>query len=277
MSDPHAPQQPNLWQAPPAQPSYPPPPSHPTQGYPAPQGYPQPGYPALPYAQQPSIAPPGYGYPPGYGPPPGPGPAAPNPNRTGVIVSVVVAAVALVLCAGIAAVAYTVTRNDKVDNATPSTPAAAGGKQLKLVSPDTIGQWKKSASQRPAEDMNKSTPLAHPFAASYDDTKSAGRSVLLFGGTDPSIGPAREDSELRSFVAGLTDLNGGTPVTPVIVDPGMIGGQARCAKVSGAGAIDTLCLWVADGVELGFAFGGATPEDPRGHIRTMLTEIVTYA
>lgn len=223
---------------------------------------------------------------PGWGPPPAP----PRKRPTALIVTAVVAAGVLVLCAAVAVVVHVAARGGAKPSASSparSTPSAAasastaGDRKLRLTAPDTIGQWKKAANQDRARQMGDAlgtVAITEPFAAQYQDTKAASHIAVLWGGTGPTLGGGREQDQLSSYMFQLTQsINGGAAVTPAPVDPGIIGGVAACAPTEQYGITITTCLWIADGVMLGFMFSDVQPDEAGGYVHDMLPAVVVLS
>ncbi len=256
------------------QPSYPQP-SHPQPDYNAQPAYPPPGYASQPYPGQPGW---------------GAAPTPPKKNRTALIVTLVVAAVALVLCGGIAAIAVNLDSNKTTPDAAASGgPSATGpksssgssasaGKTPTLTAPATIGTWKKDASQDQADALSKSLSDAgvkNPFAAQYRDKTKASKVVAVWGGTGAIFSAGGAQRQLDAFFTGMgTQLNGGQATTPVTVDPGPIGGKAECAKTDASGVTFATCAWVGTNVLLAFLFNATEPGAAGTQVRLMLPAMV---
>jgi hypothetical protein len=307
MSDPYAPQppyQPDPYQQQPQQQPYGAPqpgfsqqPSSEQPGYSEQSSYEQPSY-GQPAYQQPSYPQPDYNAQPGYAPQPYPGQpgwgAAPTPppkkNRTALIVTLVVAAVALVVCGGIVAIAVNLDSNKTTPGATASGgPSATGpksssgssasaGKTPTLTAPETIGTWKKAASQDQADALSKSLSdagVTNPFAAQYQDTTKATKIAAVWGGTGAIFSAGGAQRQLDAFFTGMgKQLNGGQATTPITVDPGSIGGKAECAKTSTSGVTFSACAWVGTNVLLAFLFNGTEPDAAGTQVRLMLPAMV---
>jgi len=281
MSDPFAfpPQQPNQPNQPSSgqpyypqqQPPYPPQPGPYGAPQPDPYGGPQPG----PYgAPQPgSYGAPQYGYeqqqfPGGYPPPP-----PVKKRRTGLIVSLVVVAFALVACSGIVAVAIKFGSDDKT--ASPSSTSTGTAKKVTLKAPDKIGALKKAADQSRAQKLNSALTnagLENPYAAVYEDTKNPGRTVAIWGGTGAVFGAGGEQTQLDGFFKSAgAQVAGGKPEA---VDPGAIGGKAECVKSSLSGIKASVCAWVGNEALLGFLFSGVEPAAAGTQMRAILPSVV---
>jgi len=259
MSDPYAfpPQQPNQPNQPSSgQPYYPQQqPPYPPQ--PGPYGAPQYGY-----GQQPQ-------FPGGYPPPQPPV----KKRRTGLIISLVVVAFALVACSGIVALAIKFGSDDKT--ASPSSTSTGTAKKVTLKAPDKIGALKKAADQSRAQKLNSALTnagLENPFAAVYEDTKNPGRTVAIWGGTGAIFGAGGEQAQLDSFFKSAgAQVAGGKPQS---VDPGAVGGKAECVKSSLSGIKASVCAWVGKDALLGFLFSGVAPEAAGTEMRAILPSVV---
>jgi hypothetical protein len=279
MSDPYA-QQPYS-----GQPYYP---QQPPQ-YPAQPGFQQDGaqpdpwqyggqpspYPAQPYGdpyarQQQAYQQPAYGQqvPAGYPPQP-----PVKRRRTGLIVSLAVAAFALVACSGIAVIAVKFGAADKtLSLGATSTPTA---KPATLKAPDTIGTLKKSSDQSQAQKLNSkltNAGMENPFAAVYQDAKNPGRRVVIWGGSGGIFNVGNSQQQLDGFFSSMGSQLAGTK--PVAVEVGAIGGVAECAKSGLSGLKLSICAWGGSSALLGFMFNGVEPEAAGAQMRTMLPSIV---
>jgi hypothetical protein len=282
MSDPyapqpHQPQQPNQPYS--GQPYYPQqPPQYPAQPDHQQAGAQYGGQPN-PYAAQPTGDPyaqrqqayqqPGYGQPVPVGYPPAP---PVKKRRTGLIVSLVVAVVALVACSGIVAIVLKAGSDDKT--ASPGATATTAAK-VTLKAPDTIGTLKKSSDQSRAKALNSqltSAGLENPFAAVYQDTKNAAHAVVVWGGTGAIFSAGGAQAQLDSFFGSAGGQLGGAK--PVAVDAGAIGGRAECAKSGLSGAKISICAWVGSDALLGFLFNGVEADAAAAQMRTVLPSIV---
>jgi len=256
MSDPYAfpPQQPDQPSS--GQPYYPP-----QQQYPPPQQYPQQPFPGQPYGYGPQMP---VGYPPQ---PPV------KKRRTGLIVSLVVVAFALVACSGIVAVAIKFGSDDKT--ASPGPTATGKAKSVTLKSPDKIGALKKSADQTRADKLSSlmsNAGIKDPFAAVYEDTKHPGRSVAIWGGTGAIFGVGGGQTQLDGFFRSAGSQFAGAK--PQAVDPGAVGGKAECAKSDNTGMTFAICAWVGTDALLGFLFNGVEPDAAGVQMRAILPSIV---
>ena len=285
MSDPYAPQpqqpndpnQPYSGQPYSGQPYYPQqPPQYPPQPGPPQYGVQPDPYPAQPYGdpyagQQQGYQQPGYGpqVPVGYPPQP-----VVKKRRTGLIVSLVVAVVALVACSGIAVIALKLGSDDKTTSTGGTSTGAA--KPVTLKAPATIGTLKKSSDQSRATTLNKAMTnagLEHPFAAVYEDTKNPSRTVVIWGGTGAIFSAGGAQTQLDSFFSSVGSQLGNAKA--VAVDAGPVGGKAECAKSGLSGLKLSICAWVGSDALLGFIINGVETDAAGAQMRTILPSIVT--
>jgi hypothetical protein len=269
------PEQPYPQQAPNGQPYPPQQPSYPGQAYPA-QGYPGQAYPGQPNPDVPTSVPPQPGYPAAYGQPdyvqePGYGmigapPPAPPKKSKAVPIILVSLAVLLVLCLGGAAVIFFAARDSADDiteaaesaatpeptapTAPPTTedvPAPAG--TITIVEPKTLGGRPKLTDPQFAD-------VAKELQAGLADVPGATNTVGALYGT-----PSKQDIVVVAGVEAPVDnptqeLNGtflgagvgGLKVTGITpVEPGPLGGVAKCGKSKESGVDMVLCGWADDG------------------------------
>jgi hypothetical protein len=240
------------------------------QGYQQPEyGQQQQGYQQPEYGQQ---VPAGYPPQPLMGYPPQP---PVKKRRTGLIVSLVVAVVALVACSGIVAIVLKFGSDDKT--ASPGATSTGTAKTVTtLKAPATIGTLKKSSDQSRAQTLNSQLTkagLENPFAAVYQDTKNASRQVVIWGGTGAIFSAGGAQAQLDSFFSSAGGQLGGAK--PAAVEAGAIGGKAECAKSGLSGAKISICAWAGTDALLGFIFNAVEPDAAAAQMRTMLPSIVT--
>jgi hypothetical protein len=195
--------------------SYPPPPQ---SNDPSPEAYPG--------------APPPMGY-----------PAAPAPKKSkaGKIVLIILAVV-LVVCGGGATAAYFALRDTAGD--------VIQATQTRLVTPDTLaGRAKLSTSDLQAivdqmiTDMKRSVPGASSTVAAFYGDPAKQDMVMVAGAsgyvTDP--GKQLDDSFAQMATSGLV-ISG-----IEAVDPGPLGGDAKCGTGDASGVPVVLCVWADPG------------------------------
>ena len=250
--DPH-PRQPGYGeQYPPPNPQYgggypPPNPQYGAQYPPAPGPYP-PGYGQPADQAQPGYTPQGPAYGGGYGTPPAepsPGyptaPVPPKKSKVGRIILIVLAVV-LVLCGGGVAVAYFALK-DEVSGVVAAT-------QTRLVTPDTVAGRPRITEpelQTVADAMVASMKEAQPGANStvgafYGDP--AKRDLLMVAGVAALVAdPAKE---LDAAMGGLG--TSGVEVTNLkSIEPGPLGGVAKCGDAEAEGIPLGVCVWADHG------------------------------
>jgi hypothetical protein len=221
---------------------------------PGPYGTPQPGVYGTP---QQSGPPGGYPPPPGqYGLPGQPGafppPQPPKKRNVGKILAIVGGSlvVVLLLCCG---GAYFFGGKDIINESNAS-----------LSTPDTVAGLKKSnitELQSAADDLKsgleKDAGLDDTIAAFYEDPKARTKIVMLVGGTKLMLRPK---NELADAFKGFTK-EGGTITNVADVDPGKLGGVARCGSVNIEGTPMSFCGWADHGsLVLGGFFNRSIPE-----------------
>jgi len=93
------------------------------------------------------------------------------------------------------------------------------------------------------DQITGSVPLDSLMAAFYAPDEDPTRGVLVVAGTQLLINPGGQ------LDAAFRDLGrGGTPVTAVTpVDPGPMGGSARCGQAQAAGVPMAICAWADHG------------------------------
>ncbi|NBE82117.1 hypothetical protein [Micromonospora rubida] len=209
-------------------------------------GNPYPNQPQQPYGEQP--APQQGGYPPAgqpYGQPYGapeatPLPPAPKKSKTGKIVLIVLAVV-LVLCCGGGAIAWFAVKDD-VNDAVEATktrvtaPATLAGR-AKATDPalQTAVEGMISEMKSTVQNETSTAGAFYGDMAKNDLVMIAAASGLV---TDPK-------KELDDTFTGIgTEL---TVSNVVAVDPGPLGGEARCGDGKSEGVKLGVCAWADKG------------------------------
>jgi hypothetical protein len=217
----------------PQSPAYGQPPSPYDQPQPA-YGQPAYGQPAYGAPQQPyGTPPPPYGGQPGAFPP-----AQQKKRRVGRTLGIIGASLAALLvlcCAG----AYFFGGRDIIEegNASVSTPDTVAGLK-KINNPELQPSIDKLSG-----DLKKKAGLDDTIAAFYEDPKDREKIVMLVGGTKLLLRP---NSELDSAFDGYND-EGGSVKNVTEVDPGDLGGKARCGTADQEGTAVSLCAWADHG------------------------------
>jgi hypothetical protein len=267
---------------PPEQPYYPQQPQYPQEPQ-YPQYSQQPQYPqqrpqsGQPYYQQPEYQQPEYGQGPGYqqrpdypyeqqpqppqqqyyeqrnpsyypqsgyqqsGPPEPPEPA-PRKSRAGKIVLIVLAAL-LVLCGGGVAVAYVTLKDDVKD--------AVDASQTRLVAPDEVAGRAKitdadlqKVATEMVDGMKKELPNASSaVGAFYGDP--AKQDMFMIAGASGLV--RDRDKELADAFKELGSTSGLKLGAAKDVEPGPLGGTAKCADGQAEGVQVAMCVWADAG------------------------------
>jgi hypothetical protein len=266
-----APQSPPFGQPPYGQPPYGQQPSpydqpQPQYGPPQQPGQPAYGAPQQPYGtpQQPYGAPqPPYGAPDSA--PPGMFPPPPKKRRVGRTLAIIGAslAVLLVLCCG---GAYFFGGRDIIEEGNAS-----------LSTPETVAGLKKSTNpalqplvQQTLTGLKKESGLDDTIAAFYEDPKNPQKLVMLVGGTKLFLRPGNElDNAFKGFNA-----EGGNIKNVTEVDPGKLGGEARCGTMEQAGVSAVLCAWADHGSLVIGGFFNRPVDESAALLRQIRSEIL---
>ncbi|GAA3299774.1 hypothetical protein Dvina_47720 [Dactylosporangium vinaceum] len=181
------------------------------------------------------VVPPGYGpLPPGYRPGPFPPPQYRRRRRKWPWVFLVL----LVLCAGCCGGSYAWARPWWVQYpASVNTDAGVTG----------LTKLNDTATTKTAEQLQTALTSDHldeaGFTAAYQDPADGRAKIVVFGATRFITDPARDlDASLRKLGAKI-------PISNVReVDPGVFGGEKRCAASRFDGRSATVCGWADHGV-----------------------------
>jgi hypothetical protein len=228
---------------------------------------PQPGYeqPAWGAPQQPYGAPqPPYGAP--GSAPPGMFPPPPvKKRRVGRILAIIGGSLALVLvlcCGG----AYFFGGRDIIreSNASLSTPQNVAG-----LKKSTNPQLQPVIDQA-TTGLKKEVGFDDIIAAFYEDPKDPQKIVMLIGGTKLFLRP---DSELDSAFKGFDD-EGGQVKGVTDVDPGDLGGKARCGTADQQGVSVSLCAWADHGSLVMGMFLNRSVDESAALLRQIRSEIL---
>ncbi|MEH0826337.1 MULTISPECIES: hypothetical protein [unclassified Micromonospora] len=237
----------------------------PTQPYPAYQSGQAGVHPPAQPGGYPGVQPDGFAGAPAYGLPPAPPPA--KKSRLGLILSLVLAGL-LVLCAGGGGLAYVALSDDDPDpkasptpgvsradpttsapEPTPSEEEVEPAPEIRLVTPKTLaGRSKNTEPQlrRIADEMvrDMKSGVRNETGAVGAFYGSAGKRnlVMVAGASGPVLFP---EKELDDAVAGLsTSLAVKKMAT---VDPGPLGGVAKCGAGKSSGIALGVCTWADEG------------------------------
>lgn len=264
--------------------SYPPPPPGQDAGYPPPGSYPQPpsapqpgGYPPPNFPESGGYPPPSYpeqgGYPPGGQPPPGypqaagyPPIGAPVPPKKSKALKIVLIslAVVLLLCLGGAAVTYYALR-DKVADVVDAT-------STRLVTPDTLGGRAKvtlpelqATADGMVTDMKSAVPNATSTVAAFYGDIAKQDLVMIAGASGLILDPGKQlDDAIKSMGSGGLSLSNVTTI-----EPGPLGGTAKCGDSDTGGLSMGVCVW-ADRGSLGvIAMFFKKAEDVKAEFQTI--------
>jgi hypothetical protein len=156
-----------------------------------------------------------------------------------ILVGVLVAV--LVLCVGGGAVAYFALKDD-VGNAVDAA-------KTRVVAPDTLNGRPKlstpalqAAADRISAAVNESLPNSTSSATAFYGTPAKKDLVMIQARSGLVRDPAKA---LDDFMRGVTEGAGGADVKSV--DPGPLGGVAKCADVKSGGTQIGWCTWVDNG------------------------------
>jgi hypothetical protein len=231
------------------------------QGYPPPGGSQQPGYPPPPdaspygppqsqpqYGTQPPPAQygdPQYGAPqhgaPQYGAPQyGAPPPVRKKSSALKIVLIVVGVIAVLCVGGVAIVAF--AAKDKVEQ-------VVNAASIKVVEPATLGGREKitdpslTASVSSLDSAFSQVPgVTSSVSSVYGDLQK--QDVVMVAAASTASGSAQ--SRFDEFTSGMS--TGGLKVDEMTaVDPGPLGGIAKCGDTDSAGVPMAICVWSDDG------------------------------
>jgi hypothetical protein len=210
-------------------------------------GYPPPADPGTPGYPPPGA--PGTGYPPpanqGFGGPPpadqgfGPAPVPPKKRSVGKIIALVVAIV-VVLCLGGIGIALFANR-DKIADVAAAT-------QIKVVEPAALGSRPKttdptlsSALDGASAEMKKEAGVTGTAAAFYGDAKTLDMVMVVAASSIGGSAQDRYDAMVKGLGSDFTVTN------LKDVEPGPLGGIAKCGDGSTSGVPLGVCMWADSG------------------------------
>ncbi|MEH1058199.1 hypothetical protein V6U89_23690 [Micromonospora sp. CPCC 206171] len=236
----------------------------PTQAYPAYQSGQAGVHPPAQPGGYPGVQPDGFAGAPAYGLPPAPPPA--KKSRLGLILSLVLAGL-LVLCAGGGGLAYVALSDDDPDPKASSSPGVSGAApttaapepspseevepapEIRLVTPKTLaGRSRNTEPQlrRIADEMvrDMKSGVRNETGAVGAFYGSAGKRnlVMVAGASGPVLFP---EKELDDAVAGLSSSLAVKKMSTV--DPGPLGGVAKCGAGKSSGIALGVCTWADEG------------------------------
>ena len=194
----------------------------------------QPNYPYQ-GGEQPPVPPPygGVQYPGGAAPPPPPAAPPPKKSNVGKIILIILA-VLLVLCAAGGTAAYFLLR-DRVDAAS-----------TRVVAPETLAGRPKvtqpelqTASDTLVANLKTNMPDATSTVGAFYGDVLAGDLIMIAAVSGIVANPAAEVDKSFSDMSGA-----GMAVTNIqSVDPGPLGGEAKCGDGSSQGLSLGICSW----------------------------------
>ncbi|MEU4712827.1 hypothetical protein AB0F73_04045 [Micromonospora purpureochromogenes] len=236
----------------------------PTQPYPAYQSGQAGVQPPAQPGGYPGVQPDGFAGAPAYGLPPAPPPA--KKSRLGLILSLVLAGL-LVLCAGGGGLAYVALSDDDPDPKASSSPGVSAAPtsaaaepspseeevepapDIRLVTPKTLaGRPKNTEPQlrRIADEMvrDMKSGVRNETGAVGAFYGSAGKRnlVMVAGASGPVLFP---EKELDDAVAGLSSSLAVKKMSTV--NPGPLGGVAKCGAGKSSGIALGVCTWADEG------------------------------
>ncbi len=249
-------------------------PEQPQSGPPAPgpyqpyQGQPNPDVPSSVPPQPGFPPPPGYGQQPGYGQPGYPvyGQPMPPPKKSRALpITLISIAVVLVLCVGGGTAAFLLVRNttgnivETLESAAPTpdrtteptadpTPTEQAN-TITIVEPKTLGgrpkltdkQFAGVADQLQSE-LSQVPGATNTVGALYGTPRK--KDLVVVAGVEAPVADPEKELDGTFFGAGV----GGLDVTGITdVEPGPLGGEARCGKTQSAGVDLAFCAWADEG------------------------------
>lgn len=216
---------------------------------------PQPGFP------QPGFPPPAYGAQPGY-------PVAEPPKRKSKALPIVLVAIAvvLVLCVGGGTAAFLLVRDSAEDVAAVESPAplptvtteaaptteptpTEAAKTITVVEPKKLGGRPKLTDEQFAgiaeqleSELSEAPGATNSVGALYGTVGK--RDIVVIAGVAAPVRNPTQELNGTFFGAGV----GGLDVTGITeVDPGPLGGEAKCGKADASGVDMALCAWADEG------------------------------
>ncbi|NYF57725.1 hypothetical protein [Micromonospora purpureochromogenes] len=248
----------------PTQPYGPPADPQPTQQYPAYQSGQAGVHPPAQPGGYPGVQPDGFAGAPAYGLPPAPPPA--KKSRLGLILSLVLAGL-LVLCAGGGGLAYVALSDDDPDPKASSSPGVSAAPtsaapepspseeeaepapEIRLVTPKTLGgrpkntepQLRRIADQM-VRDMKSGVRNETGAVGAFYGSAGKRNLVMVAGASGPVLFP---EKELDDAVAGLSSSLAVKKMSTV--NPGPLGGVAKCGAGKSSDIALGVCTWADEG------------------------------
>ncbi|SCL31489.1 hypothetical protein [Micromonospora inyonensis] len=191
---------------------------------------------------QPSAAP-GYGTGQPYGADPMAGGFAPPPKKKSGVgkVLLIVLAVVLVLCVG-GGIAIWATVKDDVDEVVEAT-------KTRVVAPETLNGRPKvtepglvAASEQMAAEIKKDVPEATSQVGGFYGDVNKNDLVMIVGVSGVMADPQKEMNDAISAISGEL---GATNMAAV--EPGPLGGEAKCGDGTSEGVKLGICVWADRG------------------------------
>jgi hypothetical protein len=198
---------------------------------------------------------------PDFGPPP------PPKSHAGLWIGLAIAAV-LLLCAGgvgVGAIVFLANRHQQTDPtsiaAAPATSAPAKKaetEKVTLTAPDAIGSRAKSTDPQLTQTIEgakqQMSTLANgagdPVAAFYGSAEKKDL-MMVFAVPTPVNAGAMPDSQFDMIFTMMGSMTGGKAGAAQSVDPGALGGKAKCSDLTVKDTPIALCAWADAG---SFAF-----------------------
>jgi hypothetical protein len=190
----------------------------------------------------------------------------PRKSRTSLWIGLGVVAV-LVLCLGavaVGAVIYTYNKDKATTTAaaTPSTGTPAKTATVTLTVPDSIGSRSKNTDQKLNETVDNAkqsmgsglagSGAGEPVAAFYGSAEKKDLMMVFALPTPVSAGPM-PDAQFDQMFSLMGTMFGGKAGLAQAVDPGSLGGKAKCADLQIQTTPLALCAW-ADAGCFGYVF-----------------------
>jgi hypothetical protein len=192
-------------------------------------------------------------------------PPAPK-SRLGLWIGLGIAAV-LVLClggVGVGAIVFIANRSDTGSNtaAAPATskadPTRAPKPAATLVLPESIGPRQKNTDSRLNDSLDTAKHQVSTFTggnseviAGFYGTAEKKNLMMVYALTVPP--EAGLSSHFDLMLTTMVTATGGKGGEPQTVDPGSLGGQAKCTDIDIKGVPVALCAW-NDDATMGFIF-----------------------